>query len=219
MFSFGRLTALLLACGVAYGGFVATPPGDRAEGVFDPGAVAADETALWKASLARDEFSVFTNCVLLLREQHRYTWYRALQAGFYLSRATTAFWGIQNRFERVLPDLEDAATVERDFLDAPFEPAAVARAELNWWATHQMPNLDSVPEVGRLMAQEYVLRYSIPTDRAIEAALLRAQAIQLRDAGVDPDWPRITRLLTDSYESLRTAIERGPASRVARDAG
>ena len=91
MFSVGRLLMAVVIGLLVYTAFFAVPPGARADGQFDPDKVAASELAVWKSAQAQDEFAVYTNLVLMLREQYRYSWFRAAQAGFYLARATTTF--------------------------------------------------------------------------------------------------------------------------------
>jgi hypothetical protein len=207
MLSPGRLILAALAAACVYGLFVAAPPGPRGEGQYDAAVLAAREVEVWKAVRGREEFGVYLALVPMLREQHRYTWFRAAQASYYLSRAMTAFPGMRTRYERVLPDLEAAAAVERDWMGSTFDPAQVARAQLNWWVTRQMPNLNSVGQVAPLIAEEYSLRYRVASDAVMDAAFRRAEAADLADhGGADPDWRSITKLLTESHRAVQVAL-------------
>jgi hypothetical protein len=208
MFSPGRIILVLGIVAFVYFGWFAVPSGPRLEGEFDPDRLAECEVNVWKALAAKEEFGVYVAVTQMTREEHRYSWFRAAQSGFSLGRATNTFEGLKGRYERVLPDLEDAARIDKEWMGASFDPAAVARAQLNWWVTRRLPNLNTAEEVGRLMAEEYALRYAIPEGAVREATLLRAQAVLLRDAGgIDPDWPQITKILADSYRSLHGAIQ------------
>ena len=45
-----------------------------------------------------------------------------------------------NRFERILPQLEQVASIEQQWKDASFDPAGVARTQLNWMVMSRDPN-------------------------------------------------------------------------------
>jgi hypothetical protein len=83
---------------------------------------------------------------------------------------------MRDDYERVLPDLERAYTIERQWLDARFDPAAAARAELAWWVARRTPGQNSGEHVGQLIANEYALLYEVPREGLRDAATLRAPA-------------------------------------------
>jgi hypothetical protein len=207
MFSFGRLVMAAILGLLVYTAFYSLPSGEPGDGRFDPERVATAELEVWKAAKSQDEVSVFLNLTAQLREEHRYSWFRAVQAGFYLARATTTFAGLRGRYERVLPDLEDAAAIHRDWVHSSFDPGAVARAQLTWWVTRRLPNLNSADQVAPLIGEEYALRYRISAGAASEAAFRRSDALMLFDSGgPDPNTAAVTKILTESYRSLQRAI-------------
>jgi hypothetical protein len=209
---------LALLGAVIYVGFFAEPASGRDPGAFDPAAAAAHEAAVWQAARAREDFGVYFNTVSLLRDLHGYTWFRAARAAYPLSHATLTFVGQRSKYERLLPDLQEAAEDEKAWTGAAFDPAAVARAQLTAWIAPRTPNLDA-GDVAERIADELALRYELPEGLAMEAALARANALALSgDGGVDPDWPSITRTLTVSYASLSDAIRRTHARRAPRTA-
>jgi hypothetical protein len=213
VFSPGRLVFAAVLAGCVYFGFFAVPPGPRAEGQFDPARLASSEVELWKAARGHEEFGVYMSLVSVLREQHRYSWFRAAQASYYLGRATTAFVDMRGRYEHLLPDLEDAATIERDWMQASFDPTAVARAQLTWWVTRRMPNLNSVDQIAPLIADDYALRYDVPARLVMDAAQRRATALNLAETGgLDPDWATVTSLLTESNRALQQGLSRAHAA-------
>ena len=192
---------------LVYMAFFALPRPEEARPDFEPGVVAQHEIATWQAVRAGQEYGIYLNIMLYERELHGYTWFRAAQAAFYMGRATQDFVGIDRRYERVMPELEAAATIQRDWDKADFDPAQVARANLNWWVARKMKNLNNVGAVSGRIAEEYALRYGVADGRAMTAATMRAEALQARDmSSVDPDWTNITELLTSSYTALRTAM-------------
>jgi hypothetical protein len=206
VFSLSRLLGLAVLGTLVYLVFYATPPGLRAEGRFDPEVVAEHEVAAWKALKGREEFGVYLNLMLALREHNRYSWFRAAEAAYHLGRATTAFEDMTTRYERALPDLEAAAAVEKAWTNTSSDPVAVARAQLTWWVTARMPSAGGVERVAPLVAEEYELRYRIPAGRMMDAAMRRAQATEMYTIGPDPDWEGITLVLTESYRSLQRVL-------------
>jgi hypothetical protein len=209
-----RLVMLALLAAVVYGGFFWVPTAAAPDGAFDASRVAAFEAAAWQSARARQDFAVFANLVQMLREQHRYSWFRAMESGFYLARATTTYSSMQaqSRFDRLLPDLETVAGIEKTWTKASFDPAEVAKAQINWWAIRRRRD-STADRIGALIAEEYAVRYPRAGGRVTDAAHLRAQAIKLVDeSSVDPDWRSITEVLTDSYRALGTAISQTATS-------
>ena len=151
------------------------------------------------------------------REQHRYTWFRAVQSSYYLSRATVQFVNMNNRFERTMQDLTEAAAIEKAYTGADFNPGDAARAQLNWWVTNKKPDLGSTDAVAALMAEELGIRYGLPAGNFFAAARYRAEAAQMRDRSkVDPDWDTIRKLLAESYRAMRLAARTGPTAACRR---
>ncbi|HWB16751.1 MAG TPA: hypothetical protein VG538_10110 [Vicinamibacterales bacterium] len=214
----GRLFMLALLGAVIYVGFFAEPASRRDPGAFDPAVAATHEAAIWQSAAAREDFGVYFNTVLLLRDLHGYTWFRAARAAYPLSQATLAFVGQREKYERLLPDLQEAAEDEKAWTSASFDPAAVARAQLTAWLAPRTPGIDP-EDVAERIADELALRYDLPAGLVMEAALQRANALALSgEGGVDPDWPSITRTLTVSYASLGGALRRTHARRAPRTA-
>jgi len=205
------LIVLLALAGFATWGLaVHTPPGPRSARAFDPDRLADLEVEMWQAYYARENAALLRALVVTLREQFRYPWSKATRAAVYLARAASTFGKAQADYERVLPDLERAYTISRDWTGAGFDPAAVARAELAWWVARRDPAQRDPENVGRLITDLYARFYEVPHARVAEAGLLRARAAALRDrGGVNPDWPEINRLLHASYRALYEGLKSG----------
>jgi hypothetical protein len=175
--------------------------------VFDPDRVAELEVDMWQAYYTKANVRLFRDLVILLREQYRYTWARAGVAGFHLARAAARFGNMRADYEQVIPDLTAAYAIARDWTGAGFDPAAAARAELEWWVARRVPGRDSAEEVGRLIAEEYAILYEAPIEQVAEGGLLRARAARLRDAGGErADWPAVSGILRDSYRTLAAGL-------------
>jgi hypothetical protein len=203
------LSAVLLAAVVA-GAVLAfhAPGGPRTMRRFNPDHLAQLETDMWKAYYAKQRLRLFTLLVTTLREQYGYSWARAVQAAFHLARAAADFGDLRGDYEQVLPDLESAYAIARDWTSATFEPRRVAEAELAWWVARRTPGQSDVATVGRLIGEEYAMLYAVPIDRVGRAGLLRAEAGHLRDeGGAQADWDRVHALLVDSYRALAQGLK------------
>lgn len=196
-----------LALGV-YAVFFQIPMDRRGVADFDPEMVAQRELEAWQASKSREEVGAFIAHVLHQRELHRYTWFRAARTGLDMARATTRFVELRGRYERVLPNLEAVAEVERAWKNLTYDPAAVARFQLNWMVTARMPDLNDTNEIASQMAEEYALRYGRRPDQMFSAAASRAEAFKIMILSTtDPDWAGIGQLLNASYRALQAALE------------
>ncbi len=175
--------------------------------VFDPDRLADLEVRMWQAYYAKERVRLFSLLVTMLHEQYHYPWATAAREGFHLARAAATFGDLRSGYERVLPDLEAAYAMARDWTGGHYDPSAVARAELAWWVARRVPGQNSPEQVGRLMADEYALLYDTTPDRVARAAVLRAEAGALRDAEArQPDWETIRRLLDASYRDLLASL-------------
>ena len=206
----GRTLRLAIGAGlVAFALALAlTPPsGPRSMREFNPTRLADLELRMWKAYYAKERARLFGLLVTMLREQYRYSWATASREAFHLARAASTFGDLKGDYEQVLPDLESGYATAKSWLDAGFDPRAVARAELAWWVARRIPGQNSAEQVGHLIAQEYALLYETSAERVAPAALLRATAAKMRDEqAAQPDWDRIGRLLEQSYRELRAAL-------------
>jgi hypothetical protein len=205
------LVGILAALAVAgYWLFLSTPAGSRDMRVFDPDVTAALEVDMWKAYYDKRNVDLFADLVFMSREKYRYTWAKSAQAGYHLARAAATFGSARDHYEQVLPDLESAYRIARDWIGARCDPSAIARAELAWWVARRVPGQDSPEQVGGLIADLNAALYEVPRDRVLAASILRAQAGKLRDqGGQNADWNEVARLLHASYRALHAAVNAG----------
>ena len=201
---------LVVLVAAVYGIFLATPEGPRSLRAFDPDRTAELELDMWQAYYAGRNVRLFSDLVTLNHDQYRYTWARAAHAGFHLARAASTFAKIRSDYDQVLPDLERAYSIAKDWTSARFDPKAVARAELAWGVARRVPGQDSPEQVGGLIADLNALLYDVPRERVLEASILRARAGRLRDeGGPRANWPEVGHLLHDSYRALHAAVQQG----------
>lgn len=213
MFSPFRLLMLaVLAFGV-YMGFYAVPAAGPGPAAFDPAVVARHETAAWQAGRQRQDWPAFISSTLYQRELHRLSWFRAAQSGFALSRVLVQIPHMTTRYDRLLPNLEEIARVERDWRNLDFDAQWVARKQLNWlsFARNPRPAQGDGERVISEMSEELGARFGLRPDQTYGAAQGRAQALILVLAREDPDWDFVTGLLQGGYESLRSMLDRAAA--------
>lgn len=202
------ITLVVVLLGLVYAFFWA-PPGPRTLRAFDPDRTAALELRMWQSYYERRNVRLFADLVTMGHEQYRYPWAKATIAAYHLARAAATFANLKSDYEQVLPDLERAYTIAKDWTHAGFDPAAVARAELAWWVARRVPGQNSPEQVGQLIADENALLYEVPRERVLEGSILRARAGRLRDEGGErADWAEVARLLQQSYRSLHAGVRR-----------
>jgi hypothetical protein len=210
MFSPGRLLTIGILGFLVYIGFYAVPDNAPGPGDFDPEAVARHEAAAWQAAVVREDMSVMINCILYQRELHRLSWFRAAESGMALSRAISQLPHMTSRFERVMPELEEVANVERAWKSAEFDAGAVARFQMNWIIMARNPQqANNAQRTVTEMADELGLRYGLQADFMQPVASDRAEAFRAVLArNATPDWEQVTELLTRSYTTLKAVLTR-----------
>jgi hypothetical protein len=201
------VVAAVIAALIVYGVFVQTPSGPRSIREFEADRVASLEVDMWRAYYDKRNVRLFILLTELLREQRRYPWSKAVTEGFYLARPAARFARMRGDYDAVLPDLEQAYAMAKDWTGAAYDTRAVARAELAWWVARRDPAGRSPENVGRLIADLYAKMYGVPIERVATAGRLRAEAAALRDQTArEPDWPTIAALLQRSYRDLHAAV-------------
>lgn len=204
---FRTLTVLGLI-GLTYVTFFVLPPGPRESSDFDPVRVARLHLEMWKDDTIGNTVGTFTSCAKLLREQYKYSWFRAGQAAYHLASATSQYRSSRNHYDLLLPDLEAANAIERDWLNATFDPGKVAKAELAWWISIRRSELNTLTNISGLIGDELAQRYGGDRGDYAAAATLLARAVDLRQqGGQDPDWSEIGTLLEQHYRELRAVLQ------------
>jgi hypothetical protein len=210
MFSPSRLLTLGIFAFLVYTGFYAAPGHAPAADAFDPAVVARHEAAAWQAAKVREEFSTYMSCILYQRELHRMSWFRAAESGMALAKAVVQFSLMTSRFERVMPDLEQVATIERNWKSLAFDAATVARAQVNWMTMARAPERgDNAQRAVTVMAEELGVRFNVPSGYLHAAAADRADVFRTVLTGdANLNWDDVTTLLTRSYTSLKMNLAR-----------
>jgi hypothetical protein len=182
---------------------------------FDPDRLAALETAMWKAYYRRQPARLYGYLLQGLHEQAHASWPRALVASLFLTKAAAQFAGSTGGYDRFAPDI--ARGYRLLGLPAHVDAEEVARRELRWWVVRREVGLAAGAAAGDAITRLYAGLYGIPEPAVAEAGRLRGEAAEIRDRGatLDPGgptgrgaeyWPRVARLLRDSYRALHAAL-------------
>lgn len=174
---------------------------------FNPDKIARAELEMWRAYYAGNEIKLATELVALFRNQFGLSLPVATRVGKLYAQAAMKFQAATGNYDEVvLPDLIEAYRLVQQTTGASFNPETAARAELAWWIARRTPGENSPEQVGRKIAELYAVLYGGNNPKLQNAALLRARAAALRDAGgANPDWVQIEVLLRESYSALQNA--------------
>jgi hypothetical protein len=182
---------------------------------FDPDRLADLETRMWKAYYRRQPARLYGYLLQGLHEQAHATWPRAVAASLFLTKAAARFAGATDDYDRFAPDI--ARGYRLLGLPPDVDAEEVARRELRWWVVRREVGLAAGAAAGEAITRLYAELYGLPETAVAETGRLRGEAAEVRDRGAtdDPDgptgrgaayWPRVARLLRDSYRSLHAAL-------------
>lgn len=188
--------------------FLFSPPaGTNSVRSFDPDRLADLEVDMWQAYYRQERVRLMKDLMVTLREQYNCSYADATRIGFRFGRAASTFANLKGDYQQVRPDLERGYALVRGCVNATFDPAAVARAELAWWIARRVPGQNSPTQVGALIGDENALLFAVDRARVLPASVLRAEAGWLRDQGGEhADWDRVSALLHQSYRELHAAV-------------
>jgi hypothetical protein len=182
---------------------------------FDPDRLADLETRMWMAYYRREPARLYGYLLQGLHEQAGASWPRAIAASLFLTKAAAQFAGSTGDYDRFAPDIARGYRLLR--LPADVDADEVARRELRWWVVRREIGLAAGTAAGEAITRLYAELYAVPESTVAEAARLRGEAAEVRDRGASDDpegptgrgaayWPRVARLLRESYRSLAEAL-------------
>jgi len=206
-----RAAAMLLAVLVALAAYAAIPR--RADlTAFDPAETARLETLMWRHYYDKRFAALFADLYRLAREQDGFSPLDSTRIAVAAARAAKAFQPTTSRAEAqaAVPLLVDYFVVLSYGAPEPVDTVAAARAELDWWqARREQAKPDAY---GRTIAQVTSLVYGVDDDDVRAFGVLRAQAMEFRDARgasiTEADWAAIEQQLVAAYQHLKRAVSR-----------
>jgi hypothetical protein len=204
-----RLISLALLGLLTYIVFFSVPAGEPDGSAFDPVKLGALEEDVLRADRDKETVGLFLSLTRRLREENKYTWFRAVDAAFHRTRAMMAFRSARVHYDIVLPDIERTYVIDRDWRGVDYDTTAAAQAEIEAWMTRRRPEINTPDLVSSLLAKADAIRFNTSQETLRGAALERVRALDLRDqSGASPDWPSIRRALTESYRIQQQVLRR-----------
>lgn len=181
---------------------------------FDPTVAARLEAAMWRSRQSGDDGTLFRLTAERLRAQFHLPFLRSYSAAYALARAAYLFdrGRARSEYERVVPHMTSYFAAIDRVNRAGFEPARVARLELEWWIVRRQRSERPPEDLEIAIAAVDGALYGVPTEMLQSHAQLRAEALAVRDAGTSVggveavDWRQVEELLRQSWVALQEAV-------------
>ena len=199
---------IILAALVAY----AAVPRNADLTAFDPAATARLETQMWRHYYDKRFVALLADLYRLAREQDGFSPLDSARIALAAARAAKAFQPTTSRAEAqvAVPLLIDYFAVLARGAPEPVDIVAAARTELDWWQARR--ESVAAETYGLTIARVTSLVYGVDDEDVREFGVLRAQAMDFRDARdkaiTEADWTAIERQLTTAYRHLKRAVSR-----------
>src|SRR6267142_5217379 len=210
-----KITVIVLALIVGWAAYDLYGPRTSHLREFDADEVARLETAMWRSYYEQQRLRLFNQLSELLRSQYNMPLIRSNRVAYYAADAAFVFKRGKQRsdYEKALPALIKFYESVRKISDIPFDVNRAAQIELEWWIINRERAKHPPGDLPRALAALQAEIYRVPVERLMEHALLRAEAMTIRDTKADEggvteaDWARIDELLHRSWRSLSAAVK------------
>lgn len=199
---------IILAALVAY----AAVPRTADLTAFDPAETARIETQMWRHYYDKRFAALLADLYRLAREQDGFSPLDSARIALAAARAARAFQPTTSRAEAqvAVPMLIDYFAVLARGAPEPVDIVAAARSELDWWQARR--ESVAAESYGLTIARVTSLVYGVDDEDVREFGVLRAQAMDFRDARdkaiTEADWTAIEQQLTTAYRHLKRAVSR-----------
>ncbi|MBV9121712.1 MAG: SRPBCC family protein [Chloroflexi bacterium] len=169
------------------------------------------EAAGWRANYDRDWLKLLWLVLDLNRDEFGLRWPRALQAAYYITRASVAWVPVDHNLPVVQRYIERYYRVARRWgKNARFHPERAAEFELRYWLEHR--RLSGQPQSAKgpledALSDLHAELFQADDVRARRSGVLRARAADAVDditgrrvADVETAWATVERLLREAYK-------------------
>ena len=165
---------------------------------------------MWKSYYAHEQLRLFGELATLLRRQYDLPTLRSYLVAYHAARGASVFQRGQTHadYEKALPEVVKFYEGIRRVSSEPFDVERAARLELDWWIVHRERASHPPDDLDRKLAELQAELYHLPSERVMEHARLRAEAMLIRDRAAGnggptgEQWAEIDRLLRSSWRSL-----------------
>ncbi len=184
---------------------------------FDADRLAYLEVAGWRAYYDHKWLLTFRLLVQLSREQFGLSWLRAVQAAYYITRASVAWAPVDNKPRVALRYIRKFYRVAAKYgSNAHFEPRRAADLEFKYWDVHRRlsgrPESEKMPLI-RTLAELHSALFGLPVEAVWQSALDRAHSTDTvdeitgkRSKDVEADWRKAGEYLRAAYRSIQEQL-------------
>jgi hypothetical protein len=150
---------------------------------FNADEVGRLEAAMWRSYYQKERFKLFNQLTELLRTEYNLPYIRSNSVAYQASKAAFVFKDGHNRadYEKALPNLINFYSAIHKVSDIDFDVEKAAKLELEWWIIHRERKQHPAGDLERALANLPAEIYHIPSERLLEHARLRAEAMTIRD--------------------------------------
>jgi hypothetical protein len=177
---------------------------------FEPAAMARAETLMWRHYYDKRYVPLFLELYGAARNERNFSPWDSLRIAVFAAGAARTFQPSTSRAgaDAALPQLRDYFRVLARGVQGPVDIEQAARTELDWWQARR--EAVKPEQYGLLIARVSTLLYGIDNEDLRKSGVLRAQAMEYRDARnnrmTEADWSAIDEQLRVSYGLLKSAL-------------
>lgn len=177
---------------------------------FDPDALAHAEADMWRAYYDKRYLALFGNLYSLSRGQFGFSPLDSVRLAVSAAGAARTFQPTKSRTaaQAALPQLVTYFGVLAKGAPVSFDLETAARTELDWWQARREGR--SADTYGPTVAKVSALIYGVDNARVREAGVLKAKAMDYRDARgqamTEQDWALVTEQIRASYRALKQGL-------------
>ena len=177
---------------------------------FEPAAMARAETLMWRHYYEKRYVPLFLELYGAARTERNFSPWDSLRIAIFAAGAARTFQPSNSRAgaDAALPQLRDYFRVLARGVKGPVDIEQAARTELDWWQARR--EAVKPEQYGLLIARVSTLLYGIDNEDLRKSGVLRAQAMDYRDARsttmTEADWSAIDAQLRASYGLLKRAL-------------
>jgi hypothetical protein len=177
---------------------------------FDPAEMARRETAMWRHYYDKRYLPLVFELYETARREQGFSPLDSARIALAAARAAKAFQPTTSRSEAeaAIPYLVDYFRLLARAAPVTVDVEEAARTELAWWQARR--EAVQAEQYGAIIARVSTLLYGIDNADIRRAGLIRAQAMDYRDAHAaditEADWTKIEQQLQLAYGLLKNAI-------------
>lgn len=181
---------------------------------FNPEQIAYCEANGWRAYYEHNWLKLLRLTVQLCQEQFHIPFPVSLVAAYYVTRGAAAWAPLNHDATKVLKYYEKFYQVARRYSGLKFDPAQVAKLEMQYWDDHRrLVKQSDKTEFIQTMTDLHAAIFGLSPEQTRESAELRVLANNTVDlitgktsVDVEGDWAKLENYLRECYLSLQREL-------------